>query len=410
MRKITIIGAGHAGLQLGIGLLGQGHEVTIVSNRSKEDIAQGKILSSQSMYNMAVALEREQGLLFWDEACPPIEGMHVRAGNAEAGVMVDFRTRMPAGQSVDQRLKVPRWMDEFERKGGTIRISDVGIAEAEALAAQCDLLLVATGKGELGKFFERDDERCQYPSPQRLTALTYVHGMKPREDFGAFNINVNPGIGEFVHFPGLTLSGPCDIINLECILGGPMDRWTDVKTPEQHLALTLELIHEFFPWEAHRFTNVRLTDSNGILAGAVTPTVRKPVGTLPSGRSVLGIGDIHILNDPMTGQGSNNASKGATRLMKAITAHGNRPFDRDWMQEIAQDNWNNAQWSARLTNTMLNPPAYVLNILGACQGSPKLAQALAAGFNDPRTMADWYFDEQGAEHMIASCAEAPAAA
>ena len=155
---------------------------------------------------------------------------------------------------------------------------------------------------------------------------------------------------------------------------------------------------------------LKLTDSNGILAGTVTPTVRKPVGTLPSGRSVLGIGDIHILNDPMTGQGSNNASKGATRLMKAITAHGNRPFDRDWMQEIAQDNWNNAQWSARLTNTMLNPPAYVLNILGACQGSPKLAQALAAGFNDPRTMADWYFDEQGAEHMIASCAEAPAAA
>lgn len=410
MRNITIIGAGHAGLQLGVGLLGQGHKVTLVSNRTQQDIATGKIMSSQSMYNMAVVQEREQGLLFWDETCPPLEGMHVRAGNAEAGILVDFCTRMPAGQAVDQRLKMPRWMDEFERKGGKLVVQDVSVAETEQLAQQCDLLLVATGKGELGQLFERDAERCRYAAPQRITALTYIHGMKPREDFGAVNINVNPGIGELVHFPGLTLSGPCDIINLECIMGGPMDRWAEVKTPEQHLALTLTLIREFFPWEAHRFTNVRLTDDNGILAGGVTPTVRKPVAMLPSGRAIMGIGDIHILNDPMTGQGSNNASKGATLLLKAIADHGDRPFDREWMEHIAQTHWNNAQWSAHLTNTMLNPPPHVLNILGACQGSPKLARTLAAGFNDPRTMAPWYFDEQGAAQMIASCTEELAAA
>lgn len=410
MRNITIIGAGHAGLQLGIGLLGQGHQVTIYSNRTADQIARGKILSSQSMYNMAVTQEREQGLLSWDDSCPPIQGMHVRAGKEDAGVMIDFRTRMPEGQSVDQRVKIPHWMNEFERRGGTLRIQDVDMAMADKLAEQSDLVLAATGKGELGQLFERDAARSQFAAPQRITALTYVHGMIPREDFGAVNINVNPGVGEMVHFPGLTLSGPCDIINIECIPGGPMDRWSSVSTPEQHLALTLELIRTYFPWEAHRFQNVRLTDDNGILAGGVTPTVRKPVGTLPSGRSILGIGDIHVLNDPMTGQGSNNASKGATMLMQAIAVHGDKPFDRAWMQRVADANWDSAQWSARLTNTMMAPPPHVLNILGTCQVSPKLAQQLAAGFNDPRTMANWYFDEQGAQRMIDACADALVAA
>lgn len=92
MRNITIIGAGRAGLQLGIGLLGQGHQVTIYSNRTADQIARGKILSSQSMCNMAVTQEREQGLLTWDDLCPPIQGMHVRAGEEDVGVMVDFST------------------------------------------------------------------------------------------------------------------------------------------------------------------------------------------------------------------------------------------------------------------------------------------------------------------------------
>jgi hypothetical protein len=46
--------------------------------------------------------------------------------------------------------------------------------------------------------------------------------------------------------------------------------------------------------------------------------------------------------------------------------------------------------------------------MGACQSLPSLAQSLAAGFNDPCTLADWYFDEQGAQRMIEACAHEPA--
>lgn len=402
MRKITIVGAGHAGLQLGIGLLGHGYEVTILSNRTAEEVGSGKILSSQSMYDMAVGFERDLQLAFWDDSCPAIDGVHIRAGNAQMGMPVDFRARMQApGQSVDQRLKMPRWMKEFEARGGKLVIADVGIAELEFYAATSDLVIVAAGKGEIGKMFARDDQRSVFDKPQRAIALTYVHGMVPREDFTALNININPGIGELVHFPGLTLSGACDIINLEGIPGGAMDRWDSVKTPEEHLAMTKTLIAEFFPHEAHRFENIRLTDDNGILAGRFTPTVRRGLGELPSGQHVLGIGDILMLNDPMTGQGSNNASKAAHLFMHAILKHGNAAFDKAWMHALLESCWNHSQWAMRFTNSLLVPPApHIFAFLQACGEVPALASKFANSFNDPRTLSSWYFDAETTEQLV----------
>ncbi|HJV25976.1 MAG TPA: styrene monooxygenase/indole monooxygenase family protein [Aromatoleum sp.] len=410
MRKITIIGAGQAGLHLGIGLLAKGFDVTLVSNRSAADIAAGKVMSSQSMYDMAIGYERELGLTLWDEHCPPIEGVHMRAGTRDGATMVDWRSRMRAnGQSVDQRIKMPAWMDLFQRKGGRLVVEEAGIAEIEGYAERSDLVLVATGKGELGRLFERDAERSVFDHPMRTISLTYVHGMKPREDFSALNISINPGIGEYVNFPALTHTGPCDIINLECIEGGPMDRWSEVSTPAEHLALATELIHEFFPWEAPRCAQLRLTDDNGILVGRVTPTVRKPVGTLPSGRRVLGMADVLVLNDPITGQGSNNAAKCVKVYLDAILEHGARTFDADWMSETFERYWDYAQWVTRFTNThLLPPPPQVLKVFAACGENPRLAARVANAFDDPKGLAPWYYDPVEADRFIESFAVATA--
>lgn len=406
MRKITIIGAGQAGLHLGIGLVSKGFDVTVVSNRTGEQIANGKVMSSQSMYDMAIGFERELGLSLWDDVCPPIEGVHMRAGLSDGTKLIDWRSRMAAcGQSVDQRIKMPRWMEEFQRRGGKLVIQEAGILETEEYAKDSDLVLIATGKGELGKLFERDAERSVFDRPMRTIALTYVHGMKPREDFSALNISINPGIGEYVNFPAMTHTGPCDIINLECIDGGPMDRWSEAKTPADHLALTVELIREFFPWEAPRCENLRLTDDNGILVGRVTPTVRKPIGVLPSGRQVLGMADVLVLNDPITGQGSNNAAKCVNVYLKSILAHGDAAFDTDWMQNTFERYWDYAQWVARFTNThLLPPPPQVMKVFGACGQNPALAARVANAFDDPKSLSPWYYDPVEADRFIESYA------
>ncbi|GAB1365006.1 hypothetical protein MASR1M32_42420 [Rhodobacter sp.] len=61
MRKFTIVGGGQSGLMVAIGLLKAGHKVRVVQNRTGEDIAKGKVLSSQCMFSNAVQHERDLG-------------------------------------------------------------------------------------------------------------------------------------------------------------------------------------------------------------------------------------------------------------------------------------------------------------------------------------------------------------
>src|SRR5690606_28542816 len=73
MRSIAIIGGGHAGLQLGIGLLQHGYKVCVVTDRDADAIKNGRILSSQGMQKTGLDHERALGLNFWEEEAPKIE-------------------------------------------------------------------------------------------------------------------------------------------------------------------------------------------------------------------------------------------------------------------------------------------------------------------------------------------------
>ena len=192
-------------------------------------------------------------------------------------------------------------------------------------------MIVAAGKGEVAGLFERDAERSPYDRPMRALALTYVTGMTPRPEFSAVSFNLVPGVGEYFVFPALTTTGPCEIMVFEGVPGGPMDCWADVETPERAPRALAGILETFFPWEAERNRAVELTDANGILAGRLAPTVRKPIGELPSGALVLGMADVVVLNDPITGQGSNNASKCAAAYLDEILKRGAEPFDAGWM-------------------------------------------------------------------------------
>ena len=76
-RKIAIVGAGQSGLQTGIGLLKKGYEVCLYSNRTADQIFNGKVMSSQCMFDMALQNERDLGLNLWDDTCPPVMGLGV---------------------------------------------------------------------------------------------------------------------------------------------------------------------------------------------------------------------------------------------------------------------------------------------------------------------------------------------
>jgi len=405
MRKITIVGGGQSGFQLAIGLLQQGYQVRVVQNRDAQDMATGKVLSSQCMFGDAIEAERALGIDFWTDHCPPVEGISFAVPHPElpGAKAVDWASRLDRNAySVDQRVKIPRWMAEFEKLGGRLVLKEAGIADMELYAREDDLVIVASGKGDVGKMFERDATKSPYDRPQRALALTYVTGMTPRPEYSAVNFNLIPGVGEYFVFPALTTTGPCDIMVFEGVPGGPMDCWAEVKSPEQHLETSLSILNTFLPWEAERCRNLSLTDDNGILAGRFPPTVRKPIGTLPSGARVLGLGDAVCLNDPITGQGSNNAAKAARVYLKRILDHGERPFDAAWMQGTFDAYWDYAQWVVTWTNMMLAPPPpFILEIMGTAGIEPRLAHRIANGFDDPRDFFPWFADPAAASAYLA---------
>lgn len=407
-RNFTIIGGGQSGLQLGCGLLAAGHDVHIVQNRTADDIRTGKVLSSQCMFDMALQNERDLGLNYWDDVCPTVDSINfcVPAPDGSGNKAIDWNGKLDKpGQSVDQRVKVPAWMAEFEKRGGRLTIHDAGIEDLETYARESDLVIVASGKGEIGRMFERDAEKSPFDKPQRALALTYVKGMRPRPDHSAVNFNLIPTIGEYFVFPAYTTTGPCDIMVFEGIPGGPMDCWKDVKSADEHLAKSKWILETFLPWEAERCREVELTDANGILAGSFAPTVRKPIGRLPSGAMVLGLGDAVCLNDPITGQGSNNASKAAKIYMDAILAHGDKPFDAAFMQETFDRYWAYAQFVVGWTNALLQPPPpHVLNIMGSAQAFPELARRIANGFNNPLDFFPWFAVPEEADAYLAKLA------
>lgn len=404
-RKVSIVGAGQSGLQLGLGLVQKGYDVTIYSNRTPEQIKNGKVMSSQCMFDMALENERELGINYWEDTCPPVEGLGITVPHPEKPGEKLFtwagKLDKPA-YAVDQRIKMPYWMEKFEEMGGKIIIKDVDENDLEDITAESDLTILAAGKGSIVQMFERDAEKSMYDKPMRALALTYVKNMEPNKPFSKVAFNLIPGVGEYFVFPSETINGPCEIMVLEGIVGGPMDCWQDIKTPEEHLAKSLEILKTYLPWEYERCKNVELTDDNGILAGRFAPTVRKPIATLPSGRKVFGIADVVVVNDPITGQGSNNASKCTKIYYDSILERGDQAFDEAWMQGTFDQYWEAIKDVALWTNTLLvPPPPHILKFLGAAASQPKLAHLFANNFNDPRQFFPWWLDPVKTDELIA---------
>ncbi|HKS45846.1 MAG TPA: flavin reductase [Amycolatopsis sp.] len=401
MVRVAIIGAGQSGAQLALGLLRHGCEVSLVSDRTPEAIRTGSVLSSQCMFDSALVTERELGLDQWTAECPGITSFAV-AATGESPYAWSAPLAAPA-QSVDQRLKCAAWAEQVAAAGGKLVIHAPDVAALDEYARTHDLVVVATGRGDLGRLFPPDPERSPFDRPQRVLALAYVTGMRPRPNDATIGITLIPGVGECLTLPALTTSGPCDVVVFEGIPGGPLDCWDDVTEPEQQLARMLEMLSRFVPAEFERCADVTLTDPGGVLRGRITPQVRVPVAKLPSGRPVLGLGDAVVLNDPLTGQGANLAAHAASYYLDNIVRNPSGDFDEAWMRRTFERFWRGwAQWVVEWTNSMLVvPPPHRAGLLAEAAENPEIAAAIANGFDDPRQFFQWWFDPVAAARFRA---------
>jgi 2-polyprenyl-6-methoxyphenol hydroxylase-like FAD-dependent oxidoreductase len=399
MRKILVVGAGQSGLHLALGLQSHGYEVTLMSNRTPDEIRAGRIMSTQCMFDSALRHERDLGLNFWEAQAPRIEGVGVSVAGPDGERAVDWVGRLRGyAQAVDQRVKMAGWLETFARRGGQLVVHGAAVSDLDWFSRVYDLVLVTAGKGELVRMFARDAARSPHTQPQRSLAAVYVHGLRPRPEhpeFDAARCNLVPGLGELVVQPVLTTSGRADALFWLGLPGGPLDVFDGVRGAEEQLALTLDLMKRYVPWEYARATGTEVTDAGAALTGRYTPVVRHPVATLPGGVPVLGAGDVVVANDPLTGQGANSATKCAAVYLAAILDHGDGEFDEAWMRRTFERFWQVAGPATKWTNTMLAPPSgHVLELVGAAEGLPVVADRFANGFDDPADFEGYFYEAE----------------
>ena len=401
-RKVAIIGAGPAGTTLALGLLQHGYDVTLVSDRSAEEIRAGSVMSSQITFESALEVEGSLGIADLLPVAPPIEQMSYDITRTD-GSTTAFRAPLQSpARSIDLRLKLPLVMAAIEGLGGKIVVRSADVDDLEDLARAHDLVVVSTGRGGLTSLFEVDAARSAYSSPQRVASLTYLRGIAPDPLGPALRYHAVEGVGECFTCPALTVDGPCDIFVVEGVVGGPLDCWDDIATPQAHRDRLGEALAEHFPGEWRRIVDGwSLTDESSVLRGRITPVVRRAVGSLPSGAQVLGMADVVVLNDPLTSQGSNNAIKSASFYLEAITAHQG-DFDGEWMSRTFDNFWRGwAQWATAWTNSWLQPAeAHQRLVIDAATKHPGIAAQIAAGFDDARLFSPWWFSAKGAESFI----------
>lgn len=396
MRRIAVVGAGQAGLQLALGLVADGYRVTLVAERTPEQLRGGRVLSTQAMFGPALRIEAAAGLDLWADRAPSVSSVQaVLAAPPGVRALEYTMTLDEPAQSVDQRLKLAGWLELLAERGGEIEYRTLDRGALHELARRHELTVVAAGRGTLSEIFERDAARSPFDRPQRALSCLYAHGVGSPDPAAGPRARMNalPGLGELYLQPALTLSGPCDILLWEALPGSPLDAFGDAPPPDVQLARIRALLAEYLPWEAELWTEAEPTDAGAGLFGAVTPVVRRPVAELGSGVDavhVLGLGDAVVVTDPITGQGANNAARAAEACRRAVVEHGDAPYTADWMCRTAERFWQQqSRHSVEFTASMLTVPDHLQAVFAAAAEHPEVGRRLANTYAEPSDHAAW---------------------
>ncbi|MFI9812362.1 styrene monooxygenase/indole monooxygenase family protein [Saccharothrix variisporea] len=401
MRSIAVVGAGQAGIVLSAALVRAGWRVTLCSDLSAEEYLETPGRPTACLFGDQVAYEAELGLDFWPEAPRAHRirlDLHERTGPRLFSV--DAPLRGPA-LAVDQRLKFSRGLGELARRGVAVVTGAVTTGDLDSLTASHDLVVVTVGHKAFTGLFARDDDRSTHTSAQRQLFMINVHGY----DLDAFPEHRDivftfvPGVVEVFWVPFWDKDvGESRSIVVEAVPGGPADRFRDVTSASDGLAVLRSLVGEFFPARSGFLT--RAAPTSAWLKGAVVPVVRDPVAVLPSGRHVLGLGDAVVLNDPLAGQGANNATRMARFFAARLDSYDGTA---DWLRARFDEWWETGRYANAFSDGMLAPlTSYQRAVLLAASHDPVIGERVWEGFNDPASLFPWFFDGPAAWSYLAT--------
>ena len=394
MRNIAIIGSGQAGLLAAHGLINAGYKVTLYSDRTADQwLNESRPTGTAARFDISLAYERELGLSHWEKEAPKGEGVHLTFSPTKDNRLLTLAGRLEKYfLAIDLRLQSHRWMNDFAAKGGKIEIENVTVLRLDEIAGAHELTIVATGRADLANLFERDAARSVYDKAQRNLTMIITTGGKmgfAGVPFLPVKFNFFAPFGEAFYVPYFHKDhGPTWNMLIEAKPGSPLDRFGDCKSGEQAVAIYKQVLKEVIPWDYDWAKDMELADPYGWLVGRVAPTVRKPVGRLPSGRIVTPLGDTSMALDPIGGQGANNGNKMTRNLVESIIARKDLPFDAQWMTDTFERFYNRFGGYLHLQqHSMLLIAQYGSD--GRARGSTgqqRIADAFIENFNDANVL------------------------
>ncbi len=424
MARIAVIGAGQAGTLAARGLQNLGHEVSLYSDRTADEIFEKTPPTGTAyVFGRSVAVERRLGVDTYEDRAVSGDSIHLFFNPKIGTELIDIWGLLgdAAGYAVDVRLKSYDRMGPFVDAGGELVIGAVTPEELDRIAADHDLTFVATGKGALADLFERDAERSIYDSPQRYLGMLVARGVPtdgtafphriPGHTPVAFNFFGDAG--EFFWVPFLHKSGEqCWNLVLEARPGGPFDTFRDASSAEDMAAAVRRIVADYAPWDRRTLADMEPIGEDPYcwLRGQFPPTVRRPVGRTASGHPVMALGDTAYAFDPIGGQGAGCGIRQVGWYLDAVAERPDGPFDPEWMEQVAEGFWSyHAGPTWRFNSVLLEPLDKVgVRVMQANYGSQACSEAFFRNFDNPADYFPWLVEREAADRWIAETSGEPA--
>src|SRR5687767_11775550 len=177
MRKVAVIGSGQSGLVAAHGLLKEGYDVELYSERSPEEhLERGRPTGTAVRFSRSLAYERELGLDRHHRAAPTMEAVKMTICSHPAKQILTMCGRFGTSPlAIDLRLQSAEWMRDFTARKGRVVIERVSSERIDEIARKNDLTIVATGK-DGGALFARDSVRSPSDKPLRNLAMVNCAG------------------------------------------------------------------------------------------------------------------------------------------------------------------------------------------------------------------------------------------
>lgn len=402
-KKIGIIGAGTAGLHLGLYLRQHDVAVTIFTDRKPQDYAGMRLLNTVAHHSVTVRREELLGVNHWPDA--GYFGHYYYIGGPQP--LRFFGDLKAPSRAVDYRIYQPKLMEDFLERGGEIEYRLLEAEDVPKLAAAFDLLVVCTGKGPLGQMFQHRSEYSPFDRPQRMLCAGLFKGIA-QSPIRAVTMSFSPGHGEMIEIPTTSFDGMTTALVIENIPGGDMEIVAKQKydeDPKAYIQMLLGKLRIHHPSVAERIDENEFDLANSpldILQGGVTPTVRTTHMALGDGKMALALGDVHATVDPVLGQGANMASHAAWIVGEEIVRQD--VFDERFCEHVNMRRQDRVLSATRWTNFMLTNlrllPAELQQFIFNLYQHRELADEFTDNFNYPERQWDCFSSPQ---RMAAWC-------